>query len=446
MKIDVDTEREYREALESLLNAEEGSPNELSSHNSQFRTPSSDKSRPKSMAQAARHRVVGEILEIIEPETEADPNALIVQLLVAFGSAVGRNPYFVVDGGCHHTNEFALIVGDTAKARKGTSWGYIRRILTGCDSTWSVRSGLASGEGLIYHVRDASWRPNRKGEMVLEDHGVEDKRLCIVESEFASPIAVMARPGSTLSPVLRDAWDGKYQLQTLAKNEPVIATEPHASVIGHITSVELQAKLDQTELVNGFANRFLVVAARRSKKLPEGGRVSDGQFQLLSATLGTILGFARSVGEMTRDQEATELWRTVYDNLSEGRPGLLGAAVSRAEAHVVRLSMIYALLDESSVIRRGHLEAALAVWDYCYRSAEYILGGRVGDRDADRILTALNEHGPMDRTAISDLFRRHKRAEELDQLRDLLVRLDLITVQTQETKGRAREVWRVSWR
>ncbi len=223
----------------------------------------------------------------------------------------------------------------------------------------------------------------------------------------------------------------------------MIATNPHISVIGHITGVELQAKLDQTELANGFANRFLVVAARRSKKLPEGGRVSDSQFHLLSETLGTILEFARSIREMTRDQEATELWRNVYNDLSEGRPGLLGAVTSRAEAHVVRLSMIYALLDESSVIRREHLEAALAVWDYCDRSAEYLMGGRVGHRDGDLVLTALREHGPMDRTAISALFGRHKRAEELDRFRDLLVRLDLITYEMQETKGRTREVWRV---
>ena len=42
--------------------------------------------------------------------------------------------------------------------------------------------------------------------------------------------------------------------------------------------------------------------------------------------------------------------------------------------------MIYALLDGASSIEVEHLQAALALWDYAARSAEWALGDATGDR------------------------------------------------------------------
>lgn len=45
------------------------------------------------------------------------------------------------------------------------------------------------------------------------------------------------------------------------------------------------------------------------------------------------------------------LWQAIYHDLSEGKPGLLGAVLSRAEAQVLRLSVFYALLDKSDMVK-----------------------------------------------------------------------------------------------
>src|SRR3712207_8342266 len=50
---------------------------------------------------------------------------------------------------------------------------------------------------------------------------------------------------------------------------------------------------------------------------------------------------------------------------SEGAPGLFGAVTGRAEAHVLRLSCLYAALDMSDTVTVTHLRAALALWRYC---------------------------------------------------------------------------------
>ena len=78
---------------------------------------------------AVYHELLGEIVNRIAPHTEADPVAILTQLLVAFGAAVGRGAYFQVEATRHAPNEFMLLVGDSARARKGSSWDHVHRLL-----------------------------------------------------------------------------------------------------------------------------------------------------------------------------------------------------------------------------------------------------------------------------------------------------------------------------
>src|SRR5690606_16668443 len=128
------------------------------------------------------------------------------------------------------------------------------------------------------------------------------------------------------------------------------------------------------DMANGLANRFLWLCVRRSKCLPEGGNIESVNFAPLIHAVHEAVEFSQRVGEIRRDDQAREVWAEIYPDLSEGKPGLLGAATSRAEAQVMRLAMIYALLDRSTVIRREHLVAGLALWSYAEQSARYIFG------------------------------------------------------------------------
>jgi DNA replicative helicase MCM subunit Mcm2 (Cdc46/Mcm family) len=76
---------------------------------------------------------------------------------------------------------------------------------------------------------------------------------------------------------------------------------------------------------------------------------------------------------MKRDDEAKAIWREVYPDLSEGKLGMFGAMTARLDAIAVRLSMIYALLDCSPLVRAAHLKAALAIVKYCEDSAASFL-------------------------------------------------------------------------
>ena len=206
----------------------------------------------------------------------------------------------------------------------------------------------------------------------------------IVEPEFASAISVAERHGNTLSPLIRRAWDGD-QLSTLTRNSPLTATGAHISMIGHITVDELRARINRTELANGFANRFLFVLSRRSKVLPFGGSLTDSEILQLGEKLTTALEKAKIVGRVAMTDKARSKWAAVYPTLSAAKPGLLGAIIARAEAQTIRLALVYALLDGSDQIDLPHLEAALAVWEYCELSAVHIFGSAIGDPVADEI-------------------------------------------------------------
>jgi hypothetical protein len=113
---------------------------------------------PDPLGEAALIGLVGQAVEAIEPQTESDVAAILVQLLVAFGNAAGRHRSFRVEADLHYPNLFCVLVGRTAKGRKGTSWGRVMAFLESAGAqAWSdtrVESGLASGEGLVWAARD----------------------------------------------------------------------------------------------------------------------------------------------------------------------------------------------------------------------------------------------------------------------------------------------------
>ena len=393
-------------------------------------------SHPEPPDEKVYYGLAGEIVRAIEPHTEADPIALLVDFLACSGSVMGRGAFFIADGAKHYGNMYIVLVGETSKARKGTARAQIQRIFEKVDPSWSgdcVQGGLSTGEGLINAVRDS---------INKEDPSILDKRLLAFEAEYAQVLKVATREGNTLSTTLRQAWD-TGNLRIMTRNSPLKATNAYISIIGHITKEELLRYLTTTEAGNGFGNRFLWTSVRRSKYLPEGGKIEDADLADVLSRLKDVLEFGRVDREMRLDDHARGIWHKVYPSLSEGKPGIFGALVARSEAQVRRLAMIYALLDQSEVIQREHLLAALALWDYCESSVRFIFGDALDDPVADAIRNALYENGSqgMIRTEIRDLFRRHKTAEQINRALAILLQYGHARCERQETDGRPVVKW-----
>ena len=363
------------------------------------------------MAPAAYHGLAGEVVARILPHTESDPVALLLQYLTSFGNAVGRQPFYQVEATKHFTNLYILLVGNTAMARKGTSAEHIRRVMRSADPDWvrdNITGGISSGEGMIHTIRDPIFGM-KKGVLEMLDPGVVDKRKLFDEREFSSVLNSMKREGNSVDRIIRDAWDSLELLQTVTKHSPSRATGPHISIVGHITLSELRKKLDETAMADGFGNRFLYVCTRRSKILPHGGNLDDDAVGRLGAATLEALTAARSLTRITMAPAPYELWNEAYGKLTTEEDSLLAHLINRAAPQTIRLALIYAVLDRSNLIEMAHLEAALAVWNYCEASTRFIFSDLTGDVITDTILRELQFTGATGSTRleISRLFNHH---------------------------------------
>jgi hypothetical protein len=387
-----------------------------------------DDARPwPTLDEAALYGLAGDFVRLVAPESESDPAALLAMFLAFLGVAAGPSASFDVESTRHQARENVVIVGATSSARKGTATEHVKRVFRMADEEWlhdGTLSGLASGEGLIAQFVDGG-----------ADAPARRKNVVILEPEFARTLVVAAREGSIVSHIIREAFDSG-NLANLTRKAPLKARDVHAGIVGHITGAELVRRLPETEAMNGFGNRMLFVCARRSKKLPFGGALTDADFAPIATALRERLDFARTAGRMQRDDAANERWATWYCELEDG-DGLLGAVTARAEAHALRLSMIYALLEASTTIRREHVEAAFAMWDYARGSAAHIFGALSGDRVQDRLLDALrNARGGLTGAEQDALFQGNLKRGELADARAKLERRALVRTRGEPTGGR----------
>jgi hypothetical protein len=374
----------------------------------------------------ALYGLAGEVVRALAPHTEAQPEAIVLQLLAAFGNVIGPGPHCMVGATRHTLNLFLVLVGESSKARKGTSWNQIARLFTEVDPIWAEN-------------RVISARLTERGLIAMMGRQEGDRRLLVLAEELASVLHTMGRSRSQLSPLLRCAWDSGT-LRMLDRDRLLQASGGHLSLIGHITPRELAASLDRTEAHNGFANRCLWVAAQRIQCLPDGGNVDPQQLSAIASGLRRAVEWAQGQTEVPfrRDPAASELWNDYYATLSQNRPGLHGTATGRAEAQVLRLSALYAALDCSSLIRLPHLEAALTLWDYCSYSATSLFGDSVADRIREALQVAPEG---LTREQIRKLFNGHVSSAFIGQALEKLSSLGVATYRFLPGLGRSTILW-----
>ena len=399
---------------------------------------------------AAYHGLAGETVSTILPYTEADPAAMLLQYLVSFGNVVGRQSYCIADGAEHYPVLYLLLAGPTATGRKGTSAQRIRPIFDIAVPDWAsnnIASGLSTGEGILHAIRDPVFGTDKKtGAQIILDAGVFDKRILFDEREFSAVLDRMQRPGNSVETIIREAWDCPRVLRTTTKTSATRTTNPHVSIIAHITIEETRKKLNQTSMANGFANRFLYACVRRSKLPPRGGTVSkDAMDRLGVATLDAITA-TNMIAFVDMTPAAAELWDSVYGKLTAEVPELIGGIISRGDAQTLRLALLYALLDKAKLIDKVHLNAALAVWSYSEASARFIFGDNTGDPIADTILRMLRGTGTAgaSRTTIINHLGRNTSIDRIDIALGLLLAAGKVRREMRAPlsgPGRPAEMW-----
>jgi hypothetical protein len=373
--------------------------------------------------------IAGEVATLASVNSEADPMAVYVSFLTAAAAMLGRSKYIELGDSRQYARIFSALVGASSRSRKGTSFKSVKQIITKTEAEYNTRfinkkfeklaifdGGLSSAEGLIYEVRDVAEQTTGKGKTPLWE-AVVDKRLLVVEEELGNIFKMIQRTGNSLSATLRKAWDGG-DLAPGTKNKRLRASDPHINVLGHITQYELKSLMSNTDIHNGLANRFLWVCTRRLKKMAFPKAMASRKVRNLAINLADALKKSEDEQLVKISIDARRYWRKQYHNISTDNFGLRGGITSRDEAHVLRLSLLFCLLDGLSEIQQRHMEAAVDLVAFCNLSVEYIFSTpeeSEADTDADKLLKAL-EQKSMSQTEVSRLFSGHKTKSQLTLL------------------------------
>lgn len=414
---------------------------------------------PPPMRSEAFHGILGEVVKIMTKHCESSPEVLLLHGLVIVGNIMGRSAYVYGGGPKLFPNEFAVFVGETARGRKGTAYAMWEQLAELVNADWfsgCFSNQVQSGEGIVSRIRDERYGvppgKKKKGEPleeVLLDAGVSDKRLLILEEELSHVLKMAQRSGNTLSEVLRRAWDSPSVLRNDNKNSPQKATDPHVSFIGHITRDELLKVLNIIDLNNGMANRMLWCAARRTGDMPNAEFLNWKNHQTITEKLNEIFqqryANTSKPALFSRSSDARNYWDQLYRKLNAQKlEGTMDAILARDTSHILKIALIFAVADSAQNIERQHLQAALAVIDFCRDSARWTFGQVTGNRLANLIYWELSRSpAGLTRSDITrDVCRGNTTKTQLDLALSTLVKNKLAKVTMEKgEKGHGIERW-----
>jgi len=370
--------------------------------------------------------LVGDVAKVAATGTEINPVAAAMVYLSFLGANVGRDTFLLINNTYHHPRLFTMHIGRSGRGGKGDSQQLtqrIRRRIEERDSSALGKThsgGLSSREGLAALIHDGFG----------DSPAIADKRLWIIESEFANVLHQSKREGNTLSTALREVWDGG-DIKPATKSKSMGVSNPHIGIHANITPGELKHLLHAREMSNGFANRFLMVFAENIGDVPFPMATSEQVIDDLAEQTLDIIRFAKGGYpnringlEMVMSPAAKSLYEARYAWLkSPVDSDFLLSMLERIRPYALRLAMLFALTDQTRVIDEAHLQAALEWIDYAINTVSFVFTDKTQDREqimirqnAEKILAflQLRPDGSSMRELINDCFQKHASSAKIN--------------------------------
>jgi hypothetical protein len=371
------------------------------------------------LPEGALFGILGDIVRVSAPTTEADPAGVLASLLTMVSGLVGRDPHLQIGNTRHPLLIWTLLLGSTGRGRKGEAMATARRFVDQADDQYAAIavSGLSTGEGLIERIRDTE-----EGET----GGTEDKRLVVIEPEFATVLARARREGNTIGSIMREAWDGGRL--GVMNRKALAASTSHVAVSGHISPMEFRAKISASDMAGGTYNRFLPFYVARSKELALPSGVDFTTLGQRSLELRRAVQAAQGIEIIGMDNAARDIWAGgMYSTITGAavEDGPVAQFTQRAAPYTLRIAALFAALQGQAWISAPELQAAYEVVRYATASAEYVLSTIPSQAEQERdqlrcdlLAVALDKVGPagLTRAEVSALYGRHLDRDGINQV------------------------------
>ncbi|MDD5272599.1 MAG: DUF3987 domain-containing protein [Methylovulum sp.] len=382
---------------------------------------------PPQPTEAMFYGFVGELARIGVQGKGLNRVAVSAAFLSFLGANIGRDTFLMVGDTVHHPRLFTLHIGRSGQGGKGDSQQLTHRIRKRIELTHSGllgqshSGGLSSREGLAGLIHDGHG----------ENKAIDDKRLWVIESEFANVLHQGRRDGNTLSTALRDAWDGS-DIKPATKKFTAVSSAPHIGIHANITPSELKGLSSSRDIHNGFFNRFLMVFSENVAHVAFPSPTPESAVDDLAAQAADIIRYAKggypasSNGlQMHMSEAVMKYYDAIFPSLKKPFDSdIISTLLERRAPYVLRLAMLFALTNKTHVIEPKHLQAGLAWVNYAINTVRYVFAdqavspqARENRAHADKILAFLGKHpeGAGLRELINDCFKKNLSTERIQK-------------------------------
>lgn len=386
------------------------------------------------------HGIAGLLANESAPLVGVSREAVLFQFLIFVGNMCAHNFYFNLGGSKLYLNDYLLIVGETSKAKKGTSLKTVKYFIEKINEEYfntCIRTGVNSGEGLVNAVRDRviTSEKNKKGEIIetVLDEGGKSKIALFIEPEFSRLMKSGKRDGNTATEILRQAWDGDY-LEVVVKKDSCSSSDHHISMIGHITQSEFGFLNSNVDSTNGYLNRFLFCRIFNGEPVPLPISFDTLSFSFMPR-LHAAMSFIKNseFGEIKFEEDAIPLWNEIYIEFYNSQDDSNAELYARTPTHMLKVAMTFAVLDCSYFISKEHLLAAKAIIDYSNDSIKFIFSSpsKVKIGKEQRVIDFISKKGGsvLRSEVMRELFNKKIKADDLDILKDTLISQNLIIIE-----------------
>ena len=358
--------------------------------------------------------LLGDIVNKINPTTEANEHGLFAHLLAFAGHLVGGNPHIrlgAVD--TFKANLFVAVIGKSGSAgRKGTSRKAIEEFLKQALGRDTVTSGIVRGFGSGESLTKMLSYPTQVDEETGEETVMEIPQVIInIDEEFEKLINTKGRAGNTSQQVMQSAYDGE-PLDRNNVSETNRAINYHFCYVGHITPNRMRHFLTSQDfggLWSGFYSRFLFVETWKDKQIFEPMTIDwENLLQLFQEQLE----WARSQFQMTLATDSIEMFKEVkklkspVESWKNDSETLSDVLTNRYESHLLKLALIFALFDtaRTAQVTPHHMSMALKFLESVERTVARTLRTKTGDPKADDLYSKIKAVGG--RVSLTDLINK----------------------------------------
>jgi hypothetical protein len=255
----------------------------------------------------------------------------------------------------HYPNVYLVNFGNTGDSKTSAGRQGLRLLP---DQGVKLLRGVGSAEAL------GDW-------MQQPEEGPPVSHLLFIE-ELATLLTRGGWEGSTLLSFLTETFDAPERYEIPFRKNPILVQEPTPTLVAGTTVEWLWKGLREIDVHGGFGNRIFYATGPPKPPIPLPAKPNQEALAEVRSHLQRLATLPSI--ELVFVPDALALWSEFYlawkaTSWSE----LTTAAIKRIPTYIVKLSMVYACLEGTSLITADQLSAAIKVGHYGAKCADQLM-------------------------------------------------------------------------